>query len=80
MVWWTLKELSGSIEDGAYNLRETLRSRPPRVQGSILRQEKTTVPQRPTVPQTDTGGRAENAQAYGSIVLKELGKLAPQSR
>jgi len=80
MVWWTLKELSGLIKDGAYGSVRPSGDEPPRVQGSILRQEKTTVPQRPTVPQTDTGGRAENAQAYGSIVLKELGKLAPQSR
>ncbi len=30
-----------------------------------------------TVPQTDTGGRAENAQARGVTLAKELGKLAP---
>jgi len=28
-----------------------------------------------TVPQTDTGRRAENAQAYGRIRVKELGKM-----
>lgn len=30
-----------------------------------------------TVPQTDTGGRAENAQARGVTLAKELGKMAP---
>jgi len=30
-----------------------------------------------TVPQTDTGGRAEYAQARGATLAKELGKLAP---
>jgi len=30
-----------------------------------------------TVPQTDTGGRAEYAQARGVTLAKELGKLAP---
>ncbi len=28
-----------------------------------------------TVPKTDTGGRAENAKAYGRIRVKELGKI-----
>jgi len=30
---------------------------------------------RGTVPQTDTGRRAENAKAYGRIRVKELGKM-----
>ena len=33
-----------------------------------------------TVPQTDTGGRAEYAQALESTQEKELGKLTPYLR
>ena len=29
------------------------------------------------VPQTDTGGRAEDAKALGSTRVKELGKIVP---
>jgi len=29
------------------------------------------------VPQTDTGGRAENAKARGRTLVKELGKMTP---
>ena len=29
------------------------------------------------VPQTDTGGRAENAKARGRTLVKELGKITP---
>ena len=29
------------------------------------------------VPETDTGGRAENAEALERFTVKELGKLAP---
>jgi len=42
----------------------------------LLRLENTLISQRLAVPQTDTGGLAENAQANGRIILKELGKLA----
>lgn len=31
----------------------------------------------PPVPQTDTGGRAEHAQAHERTVVKELGKTPP---
>ena len=30
---------------------------------------------RGTVPQTDTGGQAEKAEAYGRTRVKELGKM-----
>ena len=30
-----------------------------------------------TVPQTDTGGRAEHAKALERTLVKELGKIAP---
>ena len=30
-----------------------------------------------TVPQTDTGSRGENPQAFERTLLKELGKLTP---
>ncbi len=33
--------------------------------------------QRETVPETDTGGLAENAKALERTALKELGKLPP---
>ena len=32
---------------------------------------------RPPVPQTDTGGPAEHAEASGETAVKELGKTAP---
>ena len=32
---------------------------------------------RAPVPQTDTGGPAEHAEAIGRTVVKELGKMAP---
>ena len=31
----------------------------------------------PTVPQTDTGGRVEDTQAFEITIVKELGKMAP---
>ena len=34
----------------------------------------------PPVPQTDTGGQAENAKAIERILVKELGKLLPYLR
>ena len=30
-----------------------------------------------TVPQTDTGGRVEDTQAFEITIVKELGKIAP---
>ena len=30
-----------------------------------------------TVPQTDTGGRVEDTQAFEITIVKELGKMAP---
>lgn len=71
--------LAGSVKDGARR-REPLRPGSPSVQRIQPEAGKAAVPQRPTVPQTDHGGRAEYAQANGRMVLKELGKLAPGSR
>ena len=31
----------------------------------------------PTVPETDSGGRVENTEAFERTVVKELGKLTP---
>ena len=31
----------------------------------------------PPVPETDTGGQVEDTEAFGRIVVKELGKMSP---
>ncbi len=42
-----------------------------------MRPEKPLARLAPTVPQTDTGRRAEDAKARERTTAKELGKLAP---
>ena len=41
------------------------------------RLEKPLASARAPVPQTDTGGLAEHAEASGETAVKELGKMAP---
>jgi len=55
---------------------EEERLRPDRT-GVICGREKPLVSSLVTVPQTDTGGRAQDAQARERTLVKELGKMAP---
>lgn len=45
--------------------------------GEVGRLEKPLASARAPVPQTDTGGLAEHAEASGGTAVKELGKMAP---